>query len=68
MFFIRRKQNSPITSHTKLTLCKECNQILFFCIFAEGQEKSRFADSVSNRVFLKRGFQPHTAVLVLPDS
>ena len=35
--------------------------------------ESRFADSVSNRVFfnhvfLKRGFQPHTAVLVLPDS
>ena len=37
-FFIRRKQNSPITSHAKLTLCKECNQILFFRIFAEGQE------------------------------
>ena len=41
----------------------------FFCIFAQGQEpESRFADSVSNRVFLKRDFQPHTAVLVLPDS
>ena len=29
-FFIRRKQNSPITSHAKLALCKECNQILLF--------------------------------------
>ena len=29
-FFIRRRQNSPITSHTKLALCKECNQILLF--------------------------------------
>ena len=27
-FFIRRKQNSPIISHAKLALCKECNQIL----------------------------------------
>ena len=29
-FFIRRRQNSPITSHAKLALCKECNQILLF--------------------------------------
>ena len=29
-FFIRRRQNSPITSHAKLGLCKECNQILLF--------------------------------------
>ena len=29
-FFIRCKQNSPITSHAKLALCKECNQILLF--------------------------------------
>ena len=29
-FFIRRKQNSPFTSHAKLALCKECNQILLF--------------------------------------
>ena len=29
-FFIRRKQNSPITSHAKLALCKECNQVLLF--------------------------------------
>ena len=39
VFFIRRKQNSLITSHAKLTLCKECNQILFFRIFAEGQPR-----------------------------
>ena len=36
----------------------------FFRIFAEGQESRVFL----NRVFLKRGSQPHTAVLVLPDS
>ena len=30
IFFIRLGQNSPITSHAKLALCKECNQILLF--------------------------------------
>ena len=32
-FFIRRKQNSPITSQAKLELCKGCNQILLFSIY-----------------------------------
>ena len=41
---------------------KNVMRYCFFRIFAEGQE-SRFF----NRVFLMRGFQPHTAVLVLPD-
>ena len=58
-FFIRRKQNSPITSHAKLALCKECNQILLFSYICWRAGKSRFADSVSNRIFLKRGLQPH---------
>ena len=29
-FLVGRKQISTITSHAKLTLCKECNQILLF--------------------------------------
>ena len=29
-FFVGRKQISTITSHAKLTLCKECNQIHLF--------------------------------------
>ena len=58
IFFIRHKQNYPITSHAKLALCKECNQIpySFFRIFAERQESHA---SQINRVFLKRGLQPH---------
>ena len=36
-FFIRRKQNSPITSHAKLALCKECNQIVFFVYLLKGR-------------------------------
>ena len=32
-FFVGRKQNSPITSHAKLALCKECNQIFLFSFY-----------------------------------
>ena len=38
-FFLRRKQNYPITSHATTALCKECNQI---CLYAERQPESRF--------------------------
>ena len=32
-FFIRRKQNSPITSHAKLALCKECKSDTPFFVY-----------------------------------
>ena len=38
-FFLRRKQNYPITSHATTALCKECNQIR---LYAERQPESRF--------------------------
>ena len=50
-FFIRRKRNSPITSHAKLALCKER---MYFRIFAEGRESHV---SQTNRVFFKRSLQ-----------
>ena len=38
-FFLRRKQNYPITSHATTALCKEFNQIR---LYAERQPESRF--------------------------
>ena len=38
-FFLRRKQNYPITSHATTALCKECNQIR---LYAERKPESRF--------------------------
>ena len=38
-FFLRRKQNYPITSQATTVLCKECNQIR---LYAERQPESRF--------------------------
>ena len=38
-FFLRRKQNYPITSHARTVPCKECNQIR---LYAERQPESRF--------------------------
>ena len=74
-FFIRHRQNS-ITSHAKLALCKECNQILLFFVYLlkgrrvqprsqdgkmrdPGNEVEESHVSQTNRVFLKRGLQPH---------
>ena len=37
----------------KLTLCKECNQILFFSYICWRARESRLAESVSNRVLIR---------------
>ena len=39
-FFLRRKQNYPITSHATTALCKECNQIR---LYAERSQSHVFA-------------------------
>ena len=68
-FFIRRKQNSPITSHAKLTLCKECTPFFVYLLKGRrvepryqggkmrdpGNEVEESHVSHANRVFLKRG-------------